>query len=245
MANRKIGLGVMGWAELLILLGIPYDSEKSVVLAKQLMQFISQKSREASNDLANTRGSFPNWEMSIYYPHTKIRNATTTSIAPTGTISIIADASPSIEPLFALVFQRQHVLSNETLLSVNRIFIDYLKIHQLYSENIMHQVMEEGTAGKISELPADVKRLFKTALEIAPSWHLRHQLAFQKYTDNAVSKTINLAGTATAKDVDEIYKTAWSHKAKGITIFRYGSKDSQVMHSGLKTITSACRVCIA
>lgn len=244
LANRKTGLGVMGWAELLVQLEIPYDSEKAVRLAEQLMQFIQQKSTEASAELAETRGVFPNWRKSIYYPQTKIRNATRTSIAPTGTISIIAGTSPSIEPLFALAFQRQHVLNEETLFSVNRLFIDYLKTHQLYSEKILQQVMEEGIAEKIPGLPPVVKQIFKTAPEIPPAWHLKHQLAFQKYTDNAVSKTINLPETATINDVEEIYKMAWQQKAKGITIFRYHSKGKQVIHRGLKSTGNACRICI-
>lgn len=244
LGNRKIGLGVMGWAELLILQEIPYDSEKAVRLAEQLMHFIKQKSTEASVALAGERNVFPNWEKSIYYPGIKIRNATRTSIAPTGTISIIADTSSSIEPLFALAFQRQHVLNEDSLFSVNPFFINYLKTHNLYTEKIMEEVMKEGVAGQIKELSQDVKSIFKTALEISPRWHLKHQLAFQKYTDNAVSKTINLPETATVSDVDEIYKTAWRQKAKGITIFRYNSKGKQVMHRGIKYRVKGCKVCI-
>lgn len=244
LGNRKIGLGVMGWAELLILLEIPYDSEKAVRLAEQLMQFIKQKSTEASVALAKERNVFPNWEKSIYYPGIKIRNATRTSIAPTGTISIIADTSSSIEPLFALAFQRQHVLNEDSLFSVNPFFINYLKTHNLYTEKIMEEVMKEGIAGQIKELPQDVRNIFKTALEISPRWHLKHQLAFQKYTDNAVSKTINLPEAATINDVDEIYKKAWVQKAKGITIFRYNSKGKQVMHRGIKYGVKGCKVCI-
>lgn len=244
LGNRKIGLGVMGWAELLILLEIPYDSEKAIRLAEQLMQFIQQKSMEASMALAEDRAVFPNWEKSMYYPGTPIRNATRTSIAPTGTISIIADTSSSIEPLFALAFQRQHVLNEEMLFSINPLFITYLKTHNLYSEKIVEEVIKEGVAGQIKELPLAVKNIFKTALEISPAWHLQHQLAFQKYTDNAVSKTINLPETATIKEVDEIYKTAWLQKAKGITIFRYNSKGKQVMQQGITYNVKGCKVCI-
>jgi ribonucleoside-diphosphate reductase alpha chain len=244
LANRKIGLGVMGWAELLISLEIAYDSEKAIQLAELLMQFIRQKSMDSSVELAKSRGEFPNWKKSIYYPKTKIRNATTTSIAPTGTISIIANTSSSIEPLFALAFLRQHVLNEETLFSINDLFINYLKNHHRFSEKIVEQVIKNGTAEHIKELPDSVKNIFKTALEISPSWHLRHQLAFQQYTDNAVSKTINLPETASIKDVAEIYKSAWQHKAKGITIFRYHSKDKQVMHLGIKPSGQACKVCI-
>jgi ribonucleoside-diphosphate reductase alpha chain len=244
LGNRKIGLGVMGWAELLILLEIPYDAEKSIQLAEQLMQFIQVKSMEASMLLAKARGVFSNWKKSIYYPGKPIRNATRTSIAPTGTISIIADTSSSIEPLFALAFQRQHVLNEETLFSVNPHFIAYLKTNNLYADKIVDEVIKEGVAGQIKELPLAVKNIFKTALEISPAWHLQHQLAFQKYTDNAVSKTINLPESATINEVDEIYKSAWLHKAKGITIFRYNSKGKQVMQQGITFGMKGCKVCI-
>lgn len=245
MGNRKIGLGVMGWAELLIQREIPYESKHAIDLAEVLMQFVQQKSREASIELAKKRGEFLNWEKSVYYPKTKIRNATLTSIAPTGTISIIANTSPSIEPLFALAFQREHVLNEETLFSTNELFINYLKKQNLHSTKIMNEVIKEGAIGNSKDLPQSVKDIFKTALEISPYWHLEHQLAFQKYTDNAVSKTINLPENASVKDIEVIYKTAWQKKAKGITIYRYNSKDKQVMHRGIKSSTEACKVCIA
>jgi ribonucleoside-diphosphate reductase alpha chain len=243
MGNRKIGLGVMGWAELLILLEIPYDTEEAVDLAEKIMSFIREKSIDASVSLARSRGVFPNWAKSIYYPDSPIRNATRTSIAPTGTISIIADTSSSIEPLFALAFQRQHVLNDETLFSLNSSFIRYLKIHGLYDEKILEQVKENGTTENMQQLPARVKNIFKTSLEISPAWHLRHQLAFQKFTDNAVSKTINMPEKATQEDVGEIYESAWRGKAKGITIFRYHSTDKQVLHQGIGSASDACRVC--
>lgn len=245
LGNRKIGLGVMGWAELLIELEIPYDTEEAVLLAKQLMQFIREKSREASAELAKQRGVFPNWDKSIYAPGTPVRNATCNSIAPTGTISIIGDTSPSIEPLFALAFQRHRVLNEEDLFSINQHFVSYLKKHHLHSEKIMEQVLEAGVAQKIEELPLPVKKIFKTALEIHPDWHLRQQLAFQQFTDNGVSKTINLPQTATAKDIAEIYTSAWRNKAKGITIFRYNSKgQQQVMWQGIRSGIKSCKVCI-
>lgn len=242
--NRKIGLGVMGWAELLILLGIPYDSDEAVQLAEKVMQFIRDKGLDASKELAKERGPFPNWEKSIYYPHSRIRNATRTSIAPTGTISIIADTSSSIEPLFAIAFRRYHVLNEEELVSVNRLFTDHLKIHHLYSEEMMNRVIKEGVAKNIRELPLAVRNIFKTALDISPSWHLRHQLAFQHFTDNAVSKTINLPETATRENIADIYRSAWENKAKGITIFRYNSKGKQVMWQGTRSGIRSCKVCI-
>lgn len=242
--NRKIGLGVMGWAELLILLEIPYDSEDAVNLAKKLMQFIEQKSKDVSIELAKQRGNFTNWEKSIFYPHTSIRNATRTSIAPTGTISMIANTSPSIEPLFALVYQRHHVLNDESLLSVNSLFIDHLKKNDLYSEKILEKITCDGTAAHLKELPQNVKDIFKTAMDISPYWHLQHQVAFQQFTDNAVSKTINLPESATIKDVDDIYYQAWKQETKGITIFRYNSKKRSTLETGIRSGIKACKVCI-
>jgi ribonucleoside-diphosphate reductase alpha chain len=243
LGNRKIGLGVMGWAELLILLELPYDSEEAVRLAEKLMGFIREISFKTSVLLAQSRGAFPNWEKSIYYPDMPIRNATRTSIAPTGTISIIADTSSSIEPLFALAFQRQHVLNEESLFSINELFIQYLKSHQGHDDKILEKVIESGSIQNIPQIPEKVKRIFKTALEITPEWHLRHQLAFQKFTDNAVSKTINLPENASVHDVEKIYITAWREKAKGITIFRYHSTDKQVLHQGISSGNIACKVC--
>lgn len=244
LGNRKIGLGVMGWAEMLIQLEIPYDSELAVQLAEQLMRFIQQKANDTSVVLATERGVFPNWEKSIYFPNTRIRNATRTSIAPTGTISIIADTSSSIEPLFALAFRRDHVLKDETLVSGNLMFIEYLKTHHLYSEKVLEQFMREGIAAQIPELPPAVKSIFKTALEISPHWHLQHQIAFQKYTDNAVSKTINLPEETSVQEVADIYKQAWMQKAKGITIFRNHSKGRQVIQQGITYDMKACKICV-
>jgi len=243
MGNRKAGLGVMGWAELLILLGLPYDSDKAVRLASQLMEFIQDKSREASAALARSRGVFLNWEKSTWYPGKPLRNATCTSIAPTGTISIIAGTSASIEPLFALAYERKHVLNDETLFFINPLFEEFLRSRRLWSEELIRQVMEQGTVAGCEEIPPDVKQLFKTATEISPERHLEHQLAFQQYTDNAVSKTINLPETATEKEVDEIYRKAWRHKAKGITVYRHRSKDRQVLYPGIRTMAGTCRIC--
>ncbi len=244
MGNRKIGLGVMGWADMLTMLEIPYDTEEAVRLARKLMQFIQKKSFEASIDLAKQRGVFKNWEQSIYYPNKPVRNATLLSIAPTGTISIIADTSSSIEPLFALAYHREHVLNGENLFSLNQHFISYLNSHDLFTDEIIEQVMKEGSVRNIKDLSPDVKNIFKTALEINPEWHLAHQVAFQQYTDNAVAKTINLPEDATIQDVDQIYKMAWRQKLKGVTIFRYHSKQWQVLHAGIHTKAGECKVCI-
>lgn len=242
-ANRKIGLGVMGWAELLIQMEIPYESEQAVQLAEQVMKFIRDKSTAASKLLAKERGCFPAWEKSIYYPGLPLRNATTTSIAPTGTISIIADTSSSIEPLFAVAFQRKNILNNSILNSVNPFFIKYIKSNKLFSRQLFKYILQKGDVAKYTMLPQPVKKLFKTATEITPEWHLKHQAAFQKFTDNAVSKTINLPESASKKLVDRIYKSAWRQNLKGITVFRYNSKSKQVMHKGTAVFPKSCNVC--
>lgn len=240
--NRKIGLGIMGWAELLIKLNIPYDSDQALELGRELMKFVNEKSKNSSVALAKERGVFKNWEKSIYYPHTPIRNATRTSIAPTGTISIIANTSSSIEPLFALAIKRQNVLDGETLEEMNPVFIKYLQSCNLYSEKLVVGTAQTGNLVK-SNLPDSIKALFKTALEISPEWHLKHQIAFQEHTDNAVSKTINLPYEAKIEDVNNAYLYAWKNGAKGITVFRSGSRQKQVLNTGINNI-GACKVCI-
>jgi len=244
MGNRKIGLGVMGWADMLILLGIPYASHEATELADRLMRFIQDRTRETSEELAQSRAPFPNWQAGHFAGGKPLRNATRTSIAPTGTISIIAGVSSSIEPLFALAFQRMHVLQDETMDSVNGHFVEYLNRHGLFSNDILQRVIAEGTCAGIHELPDQVRQLFATAPEIAPSWHLEHQLAFQRHTDNAVSKTINLPSSATPDVVNDIYRAAWKRGAKGITIFRDQSTASQVLQRGIKPGTDPCRVCV-
>lgn len=243
--NRKIGLGIMGWADLLIKLGIPYASEDALKTGEELMHFINEKSKAASHELALERGVFKNWDKSIYASELKLRNATRTSIAPTGTISIIANTSSSIEPLFALALHRENVLNNETLSEVNDAFVNYLKQHNLYNNELIQEVTKTGSIQNTA-LPDSVKKLFKTSLEIEPYWHIMHQVVFQKHTDNAVSKTINLPGNANIKDVEDAYMHAWKHKAKGITIYRYGSKSQQVLHSGTEETDNqgSCKVCV-
>ena len=243
LKSRKIGLGVMGWADLLIELEIPYDSDKAVQLGEKIMQFISEKSTDASMHLAIERGSFPSWNKSVYAPDTLMRNATRTSIAPTGSISIIANTSSSIEPLFALAYAQKHILEAHVFENVNQALIDTLKKHKLYTTDVMKKILKYGSIAYISEIPVAIRNLFKTAQEIAPEWHLKHQLAFQKYTDNAVSKTINLPETATKEEVAAIFSTAYFWKAKGISIFRYNSKDKQVLNIGVETDASNCNIC--
>lgn len=242
--NRKIGLGVMGWAEMLIKLKVPYNSTEALELAENLMHFINEKSLEMSQALAEEKGSFPNWEQSIYHPDTPVRNATRTSVAPTGTIAIIADTSPSIEPLFALAFKRENVLKEQTLEEVNKLLIECLKDRQLYSDHLMDKIIESGGINELDEIPEDVKELFPTSLDIPYHYHIKHQLVFQEYTDNAISKTINLPEKATLEDVENAYLLAWKGGAKGITIFRYGSKGKQVLSKLDKHFIEPCKVCV-
>ncbi|MEM4472286.1 MAG: vitamin B12-dependent ribonucleotide reductase [Archaeoglobaceae archaeon] len=228
-ANRKIGLGVMGWADSLFLLGIPYDSEDALKMAERVMSFIQEESHKASQALAEERGVFPNWKGSVWEKRgIKIRNATTTTIAPTGTISIIANCSSGIEPVFALAYKRANILDGEEFFEVNPVFERVLKERRLYSEELIAKVAETGSIQNL-DLPADMKRVFKTALEIAPEWHVRMQAAFQKYTDNAVSKTINLPNSATRADVERAFMLAYELKCKGITVYRDGSREEQVL----------------
>jgi ribonucleoside-diphosphate reductase alpha chain len=228
-ANRKIGLGVMGWADALFLLGVPYDSEEAIRLAEKVMKFIQEESHKASQALAEERGVFPNWKGSVWEKRgIKMRNATTTTIAPTGTISIIANCSSGIEPVFALAYKRTNVLDGEEFFEVNPIFEKVLKERGLYSEELIAKVAESGSIQNL-DLPADIRRVFKTALEITPEWHVRMQAAFQKFTDNAVSKTINLPNSATRADVEKAFMLAYELKCKGITVYRDGSREEQVL----------------
>ncbi len=222
--NRKIGLGVMGWADMLILLGIPYDHKDAFVLARKIMHFISSKSREASAELAEQRGVFPNFLGSVFDAPgmPRVRNATTTTIAPTGTLSTIADCSSGIEPLFAVAYKR-FVMDTE-LVEINKYFVDIARKQGFYSKELLDMVLRKGSLSSIKGIPADVKRLFPTALEIPLEDHIEMQAAFQEYTDNAVSKTINLPYRAKKEDVARAYLLAYEKGVKGITVFRYGAK---------------------
>ncbi|MBL6448740.1 adenosylcobalamin-dependent ribonucleoside-diphosphate reductase [Fulvivirga sp. 29W222] len=242
--NRKIGLGVMGWAEALSKLEIPYDSNHAVETGRTLMRFIAEKSLTASYMLARERGPFTNWQKHASNQHIPVRNATRTCIAPTGTISILANTSSSIEPYFALAYRRQHILEGSTLYESNNTLLEYLKQKHIDPAGVISHIEKTGTLRGMKSIPSSVKALFKTAPEIHPSWHLKHQKAFQEFTDNAVSKTINLPQKAKPSDVHDIYFSAWEMKLKGITIFRLNSRKKQVLDSGIKSDVKSCKVCI-
>ncbi|MEM0266863.1 MAG: vitamin B12-dependent ribonucleotide reductase, partial [Archaeoglobaceae archaeon] len=228
-ANRKIGLGVMGWADALFLLEIPYDSEEAIKLAEKVMKFIQEESHKASQLLAEERGVFPNWKGSVWEKKgLKMRNATTTTIAPTGTISIIANCSSGIEPVFALAYKRANILDGEEFFEINPILEKVLREKGLYNGELIAKIAETGSVQNL-DLPSSIKRVFKTALEIAPEWHVKMQAAFQKFTDNAVSKTINLPNSATRADVEKAFMLAYELKCKGITVYRDGSREEQVL----------------
>ena len=260
--NRKIGLGVMGWADLLMKLGIPYNSEEGTKLGGQIMEFIDYESKCESIELSKERGRFNNFEGSIYdqenYLYNKykgksagkisddqwkeldalikvhgIRNATTTCIAPTGTISMIASASGGIEPLFGLVFSRL-IMDGTEMLEINPIFKDYMIEHGLYSEDLMKAIAKDGSVAHVTGVPEEVKRIFVTAHDVSPYWHVKMQAAFQLHTDNAVSKTVNFEEHATRKDIEEAYILAYKNHLKGITVYRNNSRQFQPMNLDAK-----------
>lgn len=230
--NRKIGLGIMGWADMLLDLGLPYNSDEALRLAEDVMGFIEKESVEASMELAVFRGTFPNYEKSVHAAKNRpVRNATTTTIAPTGTISIICGASSGIEPLFSIAFTR-HVLDKKALVEVNPRFEQVARKLGFYSDELMEKIAAQGAVKDVEDVPEQVRQTFVTAHEISPEWHIRMQAAFQKYTHNAVSKTVNCPHEATRDDVEEVFILANRLGCKGVTVYRDGSRDEQVLTVG-------------
>ncbi len=232
--TRKIGLGVMGFADMLIKLGIPYDSKGAVRRAEQVMTFVLREARKASSELAKKRGNFPAYEGSIFDdPKTPyMRNATVTTVAPTGTISIIAGCSSGVEPIFAVAYERR-VLDGEVLFEMHPLFENVAKQNGFYSTELAEQIAETGSIQHMKGIPDKKKRLFVSAHDIAPEWHIRIQAAFQKHTDNAVSKTVNFPQDATPADIEKVYRLAYESGCKGVTIYRYGSRGHQVLNIGM------------
>ncbi len=229
--TRKIGLGVMGWADALLMMKIPYNTDEAVRLGEKVMSFITEKGREESQRLAEERGTFPLFEESILPSDRPQRNGTITTIAPTGTLSIIAGCSSGVEPVFAYVFIR-NIMDGTELFEVNPVLKEELESRGLYSEALMRRIAEEGAVSHIKELPEDIRRVFVSTHDISPEYHVRMQAAFQKATDNAVSKTVNFSNDATREDVAEVYTLAFRLGCKGVTIYRDGSRDEQVLNIG-------------
>ncbi len=231
-STRKIGLGVMGWADMLCKLEIPYDSEKALELADTVMGFVQNTAMEKSEEIAKVKGAFPYYDKSSF-ANTGVqpRNATVTTIAPTGTLSIIAGVSSGIEPLFAISYIR-NVMDNDELVEVNPLFAEVAKKEGFYSEELMKKIAQQGSISDFKEIPDYLKDIFVTAHDISPNWHVKMQAAFQRHTDNAVSKTVNLSHDATREDVREVYELAYSTGCKGVTIYRDGSRESQVLNIG-------------
>jgi len=228
--NRKIGLGVMGFADALYKQGLAYNSEQGVSLGERIMQVINEESHSASEILASERGKFPNWEGSVWDTVQKrpMRNSATTTVAPTGTVSIIANCSGGIEPMFSLAFFR-NVLDGQRLVEINPVFEEIAKSRGFYSQGLLEKIAEEGTLAKIAEIPEELRRVFVCSHDITPEWHIRMQAAFQKHCDSSISKTINLPHDATPEDVEKIYLRAWELKCKGVTVYRDGCRENQPM----------------
>ncbi len=238
-ANRKIGLGVMGFADALFKLGVPYDSEEGVKWGERFMEFVDETSHDYSEFLAGERGCFPNWKGSIYdtQHHRPMRNATCTTVAPTGTISIIAGCSGGIEPMYSLAFFRNvlrgHAQAKTPMVEINSIFEGVARRSGFFSEGLMERVATDGTLAYAPEVPAETRRVFVCAHDVLPSWHMRMQAAFQKHCDASISKTINFPETASIADVEEIYRLAFEMRCKGVTVYRNGCRKHQPM--ALKT----------
>ena len=233
-STRKIGLGVMGFADMLLMLGIPYNSEEGVALAEEIMAFIEKRGNEAAMSLAQSRGAFPLFGESTLKDGEPRRNATVTTIAPTGTLSIIAGVSSGVEPVFAYAYVR-NVMDHTELTETNPILRAELEKRGLFDENLMREIAQAGSLAPIDAIPDDIKKVFVAAHDVSPEWHIRMQAAFQRHTDNAVSKTVNFAADATRSDVEKVYLLAWKLGCKGVTIYRDSSRDEQVLSVGAAT----------
>lgn len=230
--TRKIGLGIMGFADVLYQLGIPYNSEEGVQMGEKIMGFVDEKSKEKSIHLAIDRGTFPAWEGSLYHQNSiKIRNACTTTVAPTGTIGMLADASTGLEPNFAISFIK-NVMDGTELVYTNKYFEAAMKEKGLYSKELMAEIAKVGTIQGFEEIPEEIRKVFVVSQDITPEWHIKMQAAFQKHVDSSVSKTINFPHEASIRDVETTYITAHKLHCKGITIYRDGSRDNQVLNIG-------------
>ena len=229
--TRKVGLGVMGFADMLLLMGIAYNSDEGVSIGEQVMEFINTRAHAMSRKLGADRGSFPLFAESIYKDGEAVRNGTCTTIAPTGTLSIIAGVSSGVEPVFAYVFIR-NVMDGTELIEVNPILKAELEKRGIYNEELMKKISKEGSLQHIDGLPADIKKVFVCAHDVEPIWHIKMQAAFQKHLDNAVSKTVNFSNNATKEDVAEVYRLAYKLGCKGVTIYRDGSRQNQVLNIG-------------
>ncbi|MBF0564327.1 MAG: vitamin B12-dependent ribonucleotide reductase, partial [Nitrospirae bacterium] len=230
-SNRKIGLGIMGWADMLIRLGIPYNSGQALSLAEEVMKTIRDEGMNSSESLANSRGVFPNYTGSIHDGGRKLRNATITTIAPTGSLSIIAGCSSGIEPIFAVSYIR-NVMDNSRLIEVNPYFDSIARKRKFHSPELMEEIARQSSLSGVTAVPQDVREIFVTAHDIGPEYHIRMQAAFQKHVDNAVSKTVNFPNDATADDIRQTYVLAYKLGCKGVTVYRDGSREVQVLSTG-------------
>ncbi len=230
LSNRKIGLGIMGFADLLFMMGLPYNSQKGISIGEKIMKFVRDEAIAASQDLAEIRGPFPNWNVSTLRDIYKkpLRNATLTTIAPTGTLSIIANCSSGIEPLFSLAFER-NVMDNTKLKEIHPYFNSVSRKRNFFSESMVNDILKQGSIQDIEYIPQDIKKIFVTAMDISPKWHVKMQAAFQKYTDNAVSKTVNFPEKCRKDDVKDVFKLAYKYGCKGVTIYRQNSRPDQVL----------------
>jgi ribonucleoside-diphosphate reductase alpha chain len=230
-ANRKIGLGVMGFADMLVLLGIPYNSEAALKVAEDVMKFINEKARETSVELGKEKGSFPNFEKSVWFRKSEaMRNATVTTIAPTGSIGVIAGCSTGIEPLFAICYRRElSETLGRSLVEINPLFETIAIRDEFYTEDLIKNLARKTSIQDINEVPENIRRIFVTAHDISPEWHVRMQATFQKYVDNAVSKTINFQNSATPQDIENAYVLAYKLGCKGVTVYRNASRQMQII----------------